>query len=152
MTDRQKDIRTPFRFSPFYNPREWERGAAGIVRHNLLSANRRGVDVKHAQTHVPGFNAGRRGARPVGFGLFSVSFSIETLPDASIISGFVREKRLEFNWVVHPSYIACSRRWCKATRKSLSSRHFTVQNIEITFSLNGKTTFLIYAIFISLSK
>lgn len=57
------------------------------MRHNLLSANRRGVDVKHAQTHVPGLMPGAVAV------VLSVSFSIETLPDAGIMPGFVRRAR-----------------------------------------------------------
>lgn len=48
--ERKKRARHVFPF-PRFIIRELERGTL-IVRHNLLSANRRGVDVKHVQTRA----------------------------------------------------------------------------------------------------
>lgn len=100
LRDRQKSISGLFPFFPFYNPRaKGVLSGPGIVRHNLLSANRRGADVKHAQTRVPGLMPGA-----VAF-VLSVSFFDWNAPGrAGIISGFVRFARgkrlVKFDWVV----------------------------------------------------
>lgn len=48
---------------PRFIIRERERGTL-IVRHNLLSANRRGVDVKHVQTREPDYSGANERLSP----------------------------------------------------------------------------------------
>lgn len=92
---------------PRFIIRERERGTL-IVRHNLLSANRRGVDVKHVQTREPDYTGANERLSPSvppppAPLVSSVSFSIECPWKQGFISS--RVKWLELNWVVR----LCSR-------------------------------------------
>lgn len=90
---KEQRARHVFPFSRFII-RERERGTL-IVRHNLLSANRRGVDVKHVQTREPDYTGANERLSPPPFLppaplVSSVSFSIECPWKQGFISSRVK--------------------------------------------------------------
>lgn len=102
MTGRQKGIRGALSvFPPFYNPR------AKGVRPTLCDIiyclqTDGGTDVKHAQTRIPGFNAGAALLEPssVSFSDWNDAPGRERALYRDLFGA--RGKRLEFNWVVYP--------------------------------------------------
>lgn len=104
------------------------------MRHNLLSANRSGRRCKTCANTRP------RDLMPApAWSDSRCRFSIETFPDASIISGFVRggprkATRVQLSRIPSHRDLSALRRRCESTRISLIVTFTLLRSVNITFS------------------